>query len=312
MPYFPLVTAFIFLLFAAFVPVAQAAPLTFDGETVVKYETIRYHTEGIQDVAHTQRTLRLTFHQPVSSTTEAFLRFGHQSYTDSEEKETKKGLDQYGLLFKTDTLTAKLGSQDTYLGAFGVMFDNSSNVGEGMLTGIDLRYKQSRLEYHLAAGSLDASLFDDGKSRPLTGGELAYFAGSTRFMASYLHIPDLAKPASDFSGFSINAPQGKAEWITEYVHSSAASANQAFLFGLTYQPRLGQAVKIVCGEIQTNAVPEGKSSLGGYDNGIRGFQAGLFQALTLHDSIMLKYSQVHTIDLNIPISKTELQYTHSF
>ncbi|MDU2064919.1 MAG: hypothetical protein E6713_08745 [Sporomusaceae bacterium] len=299
-----------FLLAAATSPVT-AAPLTIDGETTLKYETIRYHRSDVADISDTERTLRLNFHQALSEQTEIFFRFGHQSYAGSATKENNSGLDQYGLLVNNKDMLFKIGSQDTYLGAYGAMFDNSSNAGFGMFKGIDWRTTTGRIQYHATFGKLDSALFSDSANHTISGGEIAYFAGSTRFMASALHIPHLEK-ATTFTGFSVNSPHGKAEYLAEYVRSSAPDQNQGILVGINYQPTEYQAIKILGGEIQDKAVPEGKASLGGYDNSLRGFQIAFIQALTPQDRLSLKYTVAQTITFDIPIHKTEIEYTHTF
>ncbi len=300
------------LLFLSLHNVATAQPITIEGDTTIKYESLQYKTPGISDLESVERTIRLNMATPLSAQTSLFLRLGHQSYSGDSTDSTKTALDQYGLSWKTSHRTVRIGSQDTYLGAYGAMFDNSSNVGEGMFRGIDIRDERGTNHYHLATGRLDPNLFDDARSRTFVGTEWAHYVGNTRLLTSYLHIPNLPKKADDFVGFSINHPSGKGEWLTEFVRSSAPTGNQAFLVGLNYQPTEKQALKLIAGQLLDNAVPEGKSSLGGYDNGIRGFQLTMIQALNPSNRISLKYTAVETITANIPIRKTEIEYAYVF
>lgn len=302
----------LFILFFSLENIAQAQEITIEGEATVKYESRQYNTPGIADLEFVERTMRLKATTPLSAETSLFLRLGHQSYSGHNTDPTKTAFDQYGLLWKNPHRTIVLGSQETYLGAYGAMFDNSSNVGEGMFLGIDIRENRGQNHYHLASGRLDPALFDDSQSRNFFGAEWAHYLDDTRLLVSYLHIPNLPKKADNFVGFSINAPVGKGEWIAEYVQSSAPTANRALLVGLNYQPTEKQAFKVIAGEILDNAVPEGKSTLGGYDNGIRGFQFTVIQALNPSNRISIKYTQAETITSNIPIKKTEIEYTHVF
>ena len=291
---------------------AEAKQLTIEGETTVKYESLQYRTPGIADLEFIESTIRLTANSPLSAQTSLFLRLGHQSYSGDQTDPSKTALDQYGLMWKNPHRTIRIGSQDTYLGAYGAMFDNSSNVGEGMLRGIDIREERGTNHYHLSSGRLDSILFDDAQSRTFFGSEWAHYFGNTRLLASYLYIENLPKKADDFWGFSINAPSGKGEWLAELVHSSAPTANQAILVGVNYQPTEKQALKLVAGQLMDNAIPEGIASLGGYDNGIRGFQLTAIQALNSSNRISLKYTRAETITSDIPIRKMEAEYTYLF
>ncbi|WP_378955724.1 hypothetical protein [Pelosinus sp. sgz500959] len=290
----------------------QAQPLSIEGEATVKYESLQYKTPGIADLEFIERTIRINAKTPLSAQTSLFLRLGHQSYSGNSTDSDKTALDQYGLIWKNPRQTLVIGSQDTYLGAYGAMFDNSSNVGEGMFRGVDIRADRGLDHYHFVSGRLDPALFEDARSRTFFGTEFAHYLGDTRLLASYLHIPNLPKKTDDFVGFSINSPIGKGELLSEFVHSSASTANQALLVGINYQATDRQAFKLVVGQLLDNAIPEGKSSLGGYDNGIRGFQVTAIQALDLSNRIATKYTRAETVTSDIPIRKIEIEYTHLF
>lgn len=302
----------LFIFFFAMQNFAQAQQLVIEGEATAKYESLSYRTPGIPDLEFVERTVRLTARSPLSAQTSLFLRLGHQSYSGNSIDPDRTAIDQYGLTWKSPTKTVIIGSQETYLGAYGAMFDNSSNVGAGMFRGIDIRGTSGSDRYHLVSGRLDSRLFEDAQARDFYGAEWAHYVGDTRLLVSFLHMPDLPKEADNFVGFSINSPAGKGEWLAEFVRSSAPAANHALLVGVNYQPTNYQALKLVAGRIADNAVPEGKSSLGGYDNGIRGFQFTAIQALNPANRIALKYTRAETITYHIPIRKTELEYTYLF
>lgn len=302
----------LFIFFFAMQNFAHAQQLVMEGEATAKYESRKYKTAGIPDPEFMERTLRLTVRSPLSAQTSLFLRLGHQSYSGKPIDPDRTAIDQYGFTWKSATQTITIGSQETYLGAYGAMFDNSSNLGEGMFRGIDIRGTSGSDRYHLVSGRLDSRLFADAQARSFYGAEWAHYAGDTRLLASFLHMPNLPKEADNFIGFSINSPAGKGEWLAEFVHSSASTANQALLVGVNYQPTNYQALKLVAGRLADNSVPEGNSTLGGYDNGICGFQLTAIQALNLTNRIALKYTRAETITSNIPIRKTELEYTHLF
>lgn len=302
----------LFIFFFSMQNFAHAQPLVIEGEATAKYESLKYKTDGIDDLEFVERTLRLTARSPLSKQTSLFLRLGHQSYSGNSIDPERTAIDQYGLTWKSPTKTVIIGSQETYLGAYGAMFDNSSNLGEGMFRGIDIRGTSGTDQYHAVSGRLDSRLFEDAQARNFYGAEWAHYVGDTRLLASYLHMPDLPKAADDFVGFSINSPAGKGEWLAEFVRSSAPATNHALLVGVNYQPTNSQFLKLVAGRIADNAVPEGKSTLGGYDNGIRGFQFTAIQALNPSNRIALKYTRAETITSHIPTRKTELEYTHLF
>ncbi|MBP2661022.1 MAG: hypothetical protein H6Q69_4054 [Firmicutes bacterium] len=292
--------------------IVQAQQLIMEGKTTVKYESRQYKHPNLADVDFVERTIRLTGTAPLSAQTSLFLRLGHQSYSGDAVDSAKTAIDQYGLRWKNARTTVTIGSQETYIGASGAIFDNSLNVGEGMLHGIDIRDKRGRNAYHLSSGRLDSALFDDNQSRSFFGMEWARYSGNIRLLFSYLRIPNLPTQADDFTGFSISSPMGKAEWLTEMIHSSAPTENQAFLLGMKYYPTKQQTIKLIIGKLPDNSVPKGKSSLGGYDNGIRGFQLSAIHALTPSNRLAVKYSHVKTITGNIPIRKTEIEYTQLF
>ena len=302
----------LFIFFFSIQNFAHAQQLVIEGEATAKYESLKYKTVDIPDLEFVERTIRLTVSSPLSAQTSLFLRLAHQSYSGNSIDPERTAVDQYGLTWKGPTKTVIIGSQDTYLGAYGAMFDNSSNLGEGMFRGIDIRSTSGPDRYHLVSGRLDSRLFEDAQSRSFYGAEWAHYVGDTRFLASYLHMPKLPKNADNFIGFSINSPAGKGEWLAEFVRSSAPTANHALLVGVNYQPTKSQAFKLVAGRLSDNAVPEGKASLGGYDNGILGCQFTVIQALNPSNRVAIKYTHAETITTHIPIRKTELEYTHLF
>ncbi len=302
----------LFIFFFSMQNFAQAQQLVMEGEATAKYESLTYKTDGIPDQEFVERTIRLTVRSPLSEQTSLFLRLGHQAYSGNSIDPERTAIDQYGLTWKSPTQTITIGSQETYLGAYGAMFDNSSNVGAGMFRGIDIRGTSGLDRYHLVSGRLDSRLFEDAQARSVYGAEWAHYAGDTRLLASYLHMPDLPKEAEHFVGFSINSPAGKGEWLAEFVRSSAPAANHALLVGVNYQPTNYQALKLVAGRIADNAIPEGIASLGGYDNDIRGGQFTAIQALNPSNRIAIKYTRAETITSHIPIRKTELEYTYLF
>jgi len=289
----------------------QAQPLVFTGEATIKYESLQYKTPGLTDQEFVEKTILLNATTPLSAQTSLFLRMGHQSYSDNSIH-AKTALDQYGVTWKDSHRTIVIGSQDTYFGACGALFDNSSNVGDGLLRGFDMRGTNGHNAYHLTTGRLDPTLFTDDRAHLLSGTEWAHYFGTTRLLVSYLHIANLPQKTDDFAGLSLNAPLGKGEFIAEMVHSSASLSNQALLVGATYQPTKQQAIRLIAGQLLDNAVPAGKASLGGYDNGIRGFQCNVMQALGTSQRLTVKYSHAETITSNIPIRKMELEYTHLF
>lgn len=306
-------TYFALFIMLLFLPVlAQAQQVTLEGEATVKYELQQYQKSGIADREFIKKTMHLTATTPLSAKTTLFLRVGHQSYSGDSSEPTKTALDQYGLRWKNSHTTITFGSQETYLGTSGAIFDNTLNVSEGMFQGIDIRNKKGSHAYHLIGGRLDADLFADHRAHPFIGGELARYFGNTRFLVTYLHMPDLPIPADEFRGCSINSPMGKAEWFAEWIRSSASYRNQAFLAGIKYYPTKRQLFKLVAGELSDNSVPAGKSSLGGYDNGIRGFQLTAAHSLTSFNRLAIKYSNVKTITTDIPIQKTEVEFIHLF
>lgn len=290
----------------------QAQQLLMEGDATVKYESRQYKEVNITDMNFIERTIRLNGSAPLSAKTSLFFRFGHRSYSGDIMDSDKNKIDQYGLRWKNSHKIVTLGSQEAYVSASGAMFDNSSNIGEGMFKGIDYRDKNGHNAYHFIGGRIDSALFADNQSRSLLGAEWARYFGDVRLLFSYLHIPDLPKQADDFTGFSLSSPLGKAELLTEMAFSSAPTDNKAFLLGVKYSPIKHQTIKLIVGKLPDNAVPKGKSSLGGYDNGIRGFQISTIHALTLSNRLVVKYSHVRTITGNIPIRKTEVEYTQLF
>lgn len=299
------------IVFCLFQNLVQAQSLIITGDSTVKYESLQYKTAGLADLEFVEKTIRLNATTSLSTQTSLFLRVGHQSYSDNSVP-TRTALDEYGITWTGAHRTVVIGNQDTYFGAYGALFDNSSNVGDGLLRGIDIRGARGLETYHLTTGRLDPTLFTDDQSHLLSGAEWAHYFGTTRLLASYLHITNLPQNTDDFAGFSVNSPVGKGEFIAEFVQSSAAISNQALLFGANYQPTKQQVIRLVVGQLLDNSVPAGKASLGGYDTGIRGFQCNVTQGFGPSNRLSAKYSHAKTITSDIPIRKTELEYTHLF
>lgn len=123
-------------------PVALAEPVKFSGDVSVKYQ--RDTADGDPTTSGSVYTLKLLGEADLGSGWSLYARLGAQSVTNplladfnidpavyGEDKKSVAAIDQFGLSYKTDKLTYKLGRQDVGVGTTTLLYHRpDSNIGK--------------------------------------------------------------------------------------------------------------------------------------------------------------------------------------
>lgn len=265
---------------------ASAAPVKLAGEMSVKYE--RDTAAGDPSVSGTMNTLKLTEETELGAGWSLYGRLGAQYATQplvadfnrDAYPEGRKGvaaIDQFGLTYKTDKLTYKLGRQDVSFGLDGLLYcRDDGKVGKrvfvdglsiaGVIGATDI---SAVLAQEDNVGTQDNKLYvlrtgyNPSKSLNL-GLTLGRYQNSGADSTNHWAVDGLYK-------------FGKGSLTAQYTRANNSEANKAYATKVAYDFDGQTAISVTGFKVEANGAMGGQSD---FDSGNKGIHYGLTHKLS--------------------------------
>ena len=165
--------------------------------------------------------------------------FNTGAYAYGSTAQYVAALDEFGFSYKAGDTTFKIGRQPLFVGATGIIYDSTGNLGKHMFTdGVTVAGKNGALSYTAAAVQEDNINNADSKNKIYAAhGDYAitpdFTLGATLGRYEYDHSTD----GTSRSIWAVNAAYnlGNASFYTEYAKTNMDTANKAFDYGVSYK-----------------------------------------------------------------------------
>lgn len=287
----------------------ESNPVALSGDFNYKYERVK--PDGGEKEATGEATFRLKAEAELEKGWSLFARYGYRNFSIDSEDATLSKLDQYGFTYKKgDSFTGTFGVQEVILGPYGTLIDLTDNVGDGMLKGVSAAGKAGAADYLVFGGKLDKQLFAIDKDQSTYGLELKQEFGGVTGLVEYLHINNADLAAKNYYGFGLSREQGKAEFLAEYVRSSASDNKYGTIFGVNYQATDKDVVGFTYRNIKGNATPAVDGIFGYNDE--KGPVLSWERSLGKAGSFVAEYDINKTPSSGEKVKTLTLEYNYSF
>ena len=302
----------------AMATVSSAAPVEISGDASIKYEVDTAADNPTE--SGTMYTITLRGEKKIGKGLSLYGRLGAQYASNplladydltSYGQETKAvvGVDQFGMIYKNDKLTYKLGRQDIVVGVTGLLYSRDvTNIGNNaFVDGLSINGSIGAVDVAaIVAKENNAWLANNSLYAIRTGYNLSKNTNMGISLAQYKY---LEAETSSHWGVDGSVNFGKHSVAAEYSQSSYGTENKAYAVTWNYKFNDKTAVYVTNFCVEANG-DMGKQS--DFDNNNRGFYYGLTHAF--NDKLSLEFvykDQVLLLD-NSKNTKLELTLTNTF
>ncbi|MDU4962333.1 MAG: hypothetical protein E6X17_16875 [Sporomusaceae bacterium] len=298
---------------------AEAADnsLSVTGEATLHWE--RGKVKG-EDTAHTgEQTFILNFNQPLSDKFSLYTRFAYRHFSGDDNADSIHELDQYGLIYQTETDTLKLGSQDLEFGTAAALVDLTEVGRKDMFRGANWLSETEHRTLNVIIGKADGQFeksedgdrFADGDDKTVFGLTLGKTFGDVTVSGEYLHVRDAADaevPGSVY-GLGLATSADKWDFSLAGLKSSANSKNTGVIADVTYNMSDTDTLSAIYRNFQDNAVVGGLAT---YDPGTKGVELVWAKSLSDRWGLELSHERVSYKDGSPKERVTYIETTYSF
>ncbi|WP_346356111.1 hypothetical protein [Azotosporobacter soli] len=304
------------LTFSAF-PIAQAAPLTLNGDVSVSYEK---DTAADAASSGSRYTLRLKGESELGSGWSLYGRVTAQyannpSFGDYNlaayggEQKSVFSFDQFGLIHKNEQFVYKIGRQDAAVGKTALLYSRAdSNIGKRtFVDGLSLSGTTGKTEIAALLAQEDNVGADDNRVYALRGGYNA--TDKLNFGLTLARYQDKVNESTNHWAVDGSYTFGKSSLTAEYTKSSSASENKAFALVFNYNFDDKTTLSLTKFRVESNG-DMGKQS--DFDNNNSGIYYGVAHKLNKAETLELVYKDQKSLNDGQKNSKFEATLTHSF
>lgn len=308
---------------------AFAAPLTFDGQASVQYrEDTAKSVAGENDAHNTIYKLVINGKgESFIPNTDFYFRIGAVRVTNSDpnvsggdfNKElfgtSHMAIDQFGFIYKNAGWNYKLGRQDAVVGATGLLFDNTANIGRyKFVDGLIVSGKAGVADIVLAGVQAD-SRHDAGVEEPRVYVAAANFALTKDFKlgATFAKVANAGNDANK-NIWAVNTSYafGKATFAAEYakadVNVVGTEYDKAYDYGISYNFDSKNSVSVTAFKVEDNADVLGATT---FDCGYKGMYYGFNHKFDKTTSLDFFYKDVERVT-NHSMKNTSFRTTVSY
>jgi len=302
------------------VPVVMAGPVNMTGDISVTYE--RDTGDGVAASSSMIYTTKLMGEADFGAGWSGYVRLGAQHLTNSgfgdfntnpggydPDKKSVIALDQFGLLYKVDTLVYKLGRQDVGVGKTALLYSRAdSNIGKrNFVDGLTVTGTVGVTEISALVAQEDNADNFDNKIYAIRAG--------------YSPREDLnwGLTLGRYQGPSIESTNhwavdgtykfGKNSLTAEFTSSSSSVDNTAYATTWNYGFNDKTAFYITGFKVESNGDMGQQSD---FDNGNQGFHYGITHTLSDADSLEVVYKAQKTISDGQHNKVLEATFSHGF
>ena len=219
------------------------------------------------------------------------------------------GIDQFGLLYKTDKLELNLGRQDVIVGVTELLYKRDvTNIGNNaFVDGLSLKAKIGAVTVAAIAATEGNIWLPNNSFYAVRGGySLSKNTNLGFTLAQYQYYNAERSQHWDMDG---RVMFGKHSVTAEYAQSNCSTANRAYAITWNYKLNEKTALYITNFRVEANG-DMGKQSE--YDNDNRGFYYGMTHEFKDNLSLDVVYKDQVALAENSNNSKVEVTLKKSF
>ena len=297
-------------------PEAYAEPIKLTGEVSVRYE--RDTADNNRDVSGTAHTLKLLGETELGAGWSVYARLGAQYATEPgigdfnsdayrQDKKAVVSLDQFGVIYKADSLVYKIGRQDATVGTTALLYSKSeSNIGKhSFVDGVTVSGAVGKTELSALIAQEDSAGLHENKIYAIRAGyrlreNLSYGFTLGHYQADSESTKHLAMDGTyKFGKYSLTA---------EIAKSNSNANNKAYAVIWNYGMDEKTAVYV------TGFRVEAKGDMGtqsDFDNDNRGVYYGITHKLSEATGLEFVYKKQKTISNHENNTKFEATFNQA-
>lgn len=301
------------------VPVsAGAAPVSVAGEVSVKYEqdkdNLNHKTSG------SMYTLKVKGERDLGAGWSLYARLGAQYATEpsladfnleayQSDRKSVIALDQFGVNYKTDNFSYKIGRQDAAVGTTALLYSRAdSNVGKhSFVDGLSAAGKIGAVEVTTLFAQEDNNGAEDNKVYAIHAGYSVM--DNLNWGITLGRYQDRSNGNTNHWAVDGTYKFGKSTLTAEYTRSSRSGDNKAYAATWNYDINNKTAVYLTNFKVENNG-DMGKQS--DFDNDNKGFYYGITHKLDEADALELTYKDQKVISTGEKNKKLELTFSRAF
>lgn len=308
----------------ALAPAAYAAePVKFSGDVSVKYE--KDTANGLADTSGSVYTLKLMGEMDLGSNWSLYARLGAQRVSQPEmsdfypsgayaaDKKSVAAIDQFGLVYKGENFTYKLGRQDVAVGITALLYSRpDSNIGQkAFVDGVSATGKSGVTDITALIAREDNTA---GKENNKVYAVRAGYSPTESFNYGLT----LGRYQGSIEGEDVTANHwavdgtykiGKSSLTGEYNKSSRSLDNKAYAMTLNYDFDGKTAAYVTGFRVEANGSMGAQSD---FDSGNRGTHYGISHKLSDKLGMDVVYKDQKFISTGSKNTTFEATLTYSF
>lgn len=302
----------------AVVPAAFAAPVELSGDVAVKFHKISDETKPTD--SGMVYTLRVLAETELGNGLSAYTRLGVQHArlsslgdfnTDfyGEDEKAVIELDQFGLKYKKNDLTYKLGRQDVTVGATALLYSRpDSNIGKkAFVDGLSVAGK-------VGAADLSAVFAKEDNAADDTNWVYAARAGydlgnNTNVGVTLGRFRSSAEESTNHWAVDGSYKYAKSTLTAEYTKSSSSNDNKAYAMSWDYDFDGKTSASVTGFKVEQHGDMGGQSD---FDNNNRGIHYSIKHSLKDNQEIELTYKNQKALSDGAKNTELEAIMTYTF
>lgn len=309
-----------------------AAPVDFDGK--IQYQNRFTTRDGFADVNENRFKFILNGKTEVAEKTNFYFRMSAEALNGGDSHEYARDynggfhgqewgdqtaigfLDQFGVEVQNAGWNYKVGRQDAFIGANGLIYDSTYGVGKHIFSdGITVTGKSGVTSLSAVALQVDQNGKNDPKIYALSASynpTKDLTVGTTLAKWDNNGAKDVGS-INDMKFWDVNASynfDSKLNGYAEYAKSDADNDNKAYVYGLNYSVDNKNSLWALYAHVEPEGNIRDQFSTTTFDNNREGMQYGLGHKINNSTTLNLFYSDMKFLDTkdNITSFRTTVNY----
>lgn len=282
-----------------------ANPVELNGDVSLHWRT-KVQTAGNKHEEGSKFTFRLNAQTALVDNLDLYARFAAQRVSDNlvgadfnsaaypAGTDTVADIDQFGLIYKGKGYTAKIGRQDLVIGATGLIYDSTGDLGKHRFTdGVTVSGKSGVTNYSLVAVQADGTNIDGDKDDKYYSVAASYNPVKNLTLGTTLAKVKFEDDSDDVNFWAVNAAYnfGKATYSAEYAKSNEDDNNKAYDFGVNYAFDNKNSVSATYSRVES---PNWGRT--GFDAGEKGMYYSFSHKVTKDSTVSLFYKNMSEVN----------------
>ncbi len=302
--------------------IALAAPddIKLTGETSVKY--VREKQDNNSSQSGMVYTFKLMVEAPLTDKLSAYTRIGGQITRENQvgadfnsefypDKKSVIELDQYGLIFKNDKQTYKIGRQDATVGATALLYSRSdSNIGKkNFVDGISMSGTVGSTDISALFAREDNVTDDNNRVYAIRAGYKPSENWNVGVTLGRFQNSDAAGTDTNHWALDGTYKFGKSSLTAEYTQSNISNDNKAVALVWNYDADNKTTFSVTGFRVEANGDMGGQSDFGSNN---RGIHYSVKHLLADNTAVEFVYKDEKSISDRIKASQYEATLSYTF